>query len=122
MYHFFQELWAVDSFTLYVLGAIVLAVAWFIREIVGSTMLAAISAPILMLAGLMSQEVFQIAMLTVSYDRDSNVVVTVGVGVLAGLLLIILGVWLIARIKESRARARKILPVSPAEGPPRFKA
>lgn len=122
MYHFYQGLWSVDSFTVYVLGALVLAVAWFMREIVGSTMLAVISVPILMLAGLMSQEAFQIGMMTVSYDRDSNVVVTVGVGVLVGLLLVILGVWLIARMRESQARARKVLPVSPTDGPGRFKS
>ncbi len=115
MKDFFWSLQTIDSFTYYVLFVLTAAVAWFIKEIVGSAFLATLSVPVLMLGGVLSFRGFQIAMVTIVPDKDANVVITSAVGAFVALLLMILSVWLTAKAREARTRRRQVLPVAPSE-------
>jgi len=115
MEEFFWSLRTIDSFTYYVLFVLAAAVAWFIKEIVGSNLLAAVSVPVLMVGGVLSYRCFQLAMVTIVPDKDANVVITSAVGAFIALLLMILSVWLTARAREARSRKRRVLPVATPE-------
>lgn len=106
-------LWSLDSiepFTVYVLLTMVLAVSMFIREIVGSGMMAVCSAPLLIFGGLLSHYLARAMMFTVSYDKDSNELIIVGMGVFTALVAMITAVYLTSVFRDWRARLAKPLP------------
>lgn len=109
-------LWSVsniDAFTFYVLATLVFSVAYFIKELVGSTQLAAISLPVLTLGGLISNWMLQDVIIRVPLDKDSNVVVETGIGVVVALLLLVWCIWSIAKFREYRTRNRKVMGINP---------
>ena len=72
-----------DSFTVYTTLVFVAIVFWFIREIIGSAGLALISVPVLAFGGILGRAFFAHQMITLSYDKNVNVVMTTSLGVLA---------------------------------------
>ena len=102
----------IDSFTVYTTAAFAAAVFWFIREIVGSPLLAIFAVPFLMAGGILSPLVFQSQMITLSYDKDANVAATTGIGVLSALVVLVAIKWLWTVLKERRIRNTRIVPAA----------
>jgi hypothetical protein len=102
------SLQSIDAFTVYILAALIAAVVWFIREIVGSTMLAVVALPFLAIGGLTSHFVFQAFPASLIYDKDSNVVVSTAIGILAALIAVLIAAWALARLAEYRMRRRPV--------------
>jgi hypothetical protein len=101
-----------DAFTFYIAIAFVAAVFWFIREIVSAPVLAIVSVPFLLLGGILAPIGFRRAMVSLTYDRDTNTAATVAVGVVAALLVIVSVKWLWALLLEHQARRARIEPVA----------
>jgi hypothetical protein len=101
-----------DSFTIYLAGAFTIVIFWFIREIVDAPMLAVVSAPVIMVSGILSPLLFRADMITLAYDTEANTAATVAVGNLAGLVVIVVSKWLSALIAERQARRAKITAVT----------
>lgn len=101
-----------DSFTIYLAGAFTIVIFWFIREIVDAPMLAVVSAPVIMVSGILSPLLFRAEMITLAYDTEANTAATVAVGSLAGLVVIVVSKWLSALIAERQARRAKITAVT----------
>ena len=101
-----------DSFTVYTTAAFAAAVFWFIREIVGSPLLAIFAVPFLMAGGILAPLVFQSQMITLSYDKDTNVAATAGVGVVTALMVLVTSKWLWTVLKERRVRNTRIVPAA----------
>ena len=74
--------------------------------------LAVVSVPFLLAAGILSPLVFRAAMVTLAYDRDANVAATVAVGVVTALGLIVSVKWLWTLLLEHRTRRARIEPVA----------
>ncbi|RUO98444.1 hypothetical protein [Hyphomicrobium sp.] len=110
-----QDLWwqlqSTDSFTVYVAMGFALAVCWFIYEIVGSPMLACVSAPVLLLGGILSPTLLGRAMITLSYDRTINSVAASAIGTLFGLFLMLLLNWLWTLAVEYRVKRTKLVAI-----------
>jgi hypothetical protein len=98
----------IDSFTIWVTAAFAAAVFWFIREIVGTPVLALFSVPILMGGGILAPLIFRNHMITLSYDKDANVAAMSAIGVLAALVLIVTAKWTLMVFKERRVRQTKV--------------
>lgn len=96
------------TFVYYVTACLVVAVCWFIREIVGTAGLALISAPILMVTGLGAHIAFGRAAIQLTAEKDTNVAMTSAVGVLAGLVLVVSVKWLMTLWKEYRVRHTRL--------------
>jgi len=101
-----------DSFTIYLAGAFTIVIFWFIREIVDAPMLAIVSAPVIMVSGILSPLLFRAEMITLAYDTEANTAATVAVGSLVGLVVIVVSKWLSALIAERQARRAKITAVT----------
>lgn len=101
-----------DAFTVSIAAALAVAVFWFLREIVDAPVLAVVSVPFLLAAGILSPLVFRAAMVTLAYDRDANVAATVAVGVVTALGLIVSVKWLWTLLLEHRTRRARIEPVA----------
>ena len=61
-----------DSFTFYTAVAFTAAVFWFVREIVDAPVLALVSVPLLMVAGVLAPIFFRTEMITLAYDADTT--------------------------------------------------
>lgn len=96
----------IHAFVYYVTACLVLAVCWFIREIVGTSGLAIIAAPVLMATGLITHIILGRAGVQFVIDKDTNVAMTAAIGVLFGLSAIVILKWLMTIWKEQRVRAR----------------
>lgn len=101
-----------DSFTVYTTAAYVAVVFLFIREIVDAPMLALVSVPVLMAGGIVSPAVFQKMMITLAYDKDTNVAATAAVGVLTALAALVVFKWLWMLLLERQARKTKLMPLA----------
>lgn len=98
----------IDAFVYYVTACLVLAVCWFIREIVGTTTLALISAPVLMATGVGAHFAFNHAMIRLVIDKDTNVALMSAIGVLVGLVLVVVSKWLLTLWKEHSVRNTRL--------------
>jgi hypothetical protein len=102
----------IDSFTVYTTAAFAAVVFWFIREIAGSPLLALFAVPFLMASGILAPLVFQSQMITLAYDKDTNVAATTGIGVLTALVALVVVKWLWTVLKERRVRNTRIVPAA----------
>ena len=112
----FYLLISVDEFTLITAVGSVAVVFWLIRQMVESTMLAVVCAPVLILGALAANYLFRSYFVIASQDKDANVVVASAIGVLAALLLMLIGIWISASMSERRARKPMTLPDLPPAG------
>ncbi|MBS0252379.1 MAG: hypothetical protein JSR78_15080 [Proteobacteria bacterium] len=119
MQEFWWQLQNVDSFTVYVSLAFAGAVCLFIHEIVGSPMLAWLSTPILAAGGVIGPTLLAQQLITLSYDKTINTVISVALGTLAALFLILLGNWLFALFTEYRVSRTKLVAIP--SRPPRIR-
>ncbi|CAA2136661.1 hypothetical protein [Hyphomicrobium sp. ghe19] len=119
MQDLFWQLKNTDSFTIYTTLLFVAIVAWFIREIIGSSGLALSSVPLLMIGGLLGPAFFNRQMIALSYDKNANVVTATALGILAMLLVILLSKWLLTLLNEHRVS--RIKPVSIPTRAPRLR-
>ncbi|HVZ03563.1 hypothetical protein [Hyphomicrobium sp.] len=101
-----------DSFTFYTAAVFTALVFWFIREIVDAPTLAVGAVPVLMAGGLLAPIFFRAEMITLAYDHDTNLAAVVGVGVLAGLALVIGMKWLGTLFVEYRVRRTRLAPMA----------
>jgi hypothetical protein len=101
-----------DSFTFYTAALLTCAVFWFIREIVDAPLLAVVSAPILMLGGVLAPIVLRAEMITFAYDNETNLAATAAAGVLTALILVVGVKWLWALLLEYQARRTRLMPVT----------
>jgi hypothetical protein len=108
-----------DSFTFYTAAILTAAVFWFIREIVDAPVLAVISAPILMVGGIVAPIVFRAEMITFAYDNETNLAATTAVGVLTALALIVGFKWFWTLFLEHQARRTRLAPVASRTRPRR---
>lgn len=120
MQDFLWQIKDTDTFTLFTTAAFVVAVFWFIREIVGAPVLALVAVPFLMLGGLVSPIVFRSQMMVLSFDEDVNVAMTAAVGVLAALIALLAANWLFAALKDRRVRNAKIVWPADSDRPRRL--
>jgi hypothetical protein len=104
----FWQLYELDAFAYYMTAALTIAVCWFVRELVGSTMLALLAAPVLMAAGLGAHLAFRAGMITLAIDKDSNVAMMSAIGVFVGLMLVVSCKWLLTLWKEHRVHNTKL--------------
>lgn len=113
-----QDLWwqlrATDAVTVWTALAFAAAVAWFIHEMVGSSVLAVVSAPLLTLGGILAPTLLAHEMITLSYDRTVNATAATALGTIAALLLILASCWLWTLFVEWRVN-RTRLPELPPE-------
>jgi len=107
----------VDSFTVYVTAVFVAIVFFFIREIVKAPLLALFCVPFLMAGGILAPLVFQQLMITLAYDKDSNVAAMSATGVLTTLVALIVVKWVWTVLKERRVSGAK--PVAATKRSPR---
>ena len=119
MENLFWQLKNTDSFTIYTTLAFVAIVGWFLREIAGSTGLALISLPLLMIGGIAGPAFFTQQMIALSYDKNVNVATAAAVGVLTALLVILLSKWLWTVLNEHRVSRTKLVAVP--SRPPRLR-
>jgi hypothetical protein len=103
----------VSSFTISMSLVFAGVVFWFIREIVGAPMLAMLSVPLLLAGGVLMPIVFQSQMIALSYDPDTNVAAATAVGVLAALVVLVIGKWLWMVVRERQVRQIKLTAVAP---------
>jgi hypothetical protein len=101
-----------DSFTVYTTAAYVAVVFLFIREIADAPMLAFVSVPVLMAGGIASPAILQKMMITLAYDKDTNVAATAAVGVLTALTALVVFKWLWMLFLEYQARKTKLTPLA----------
>jgi uncharacterized membrane protein len=110
-----QELWwqlqEVDSFTVYVALTFTAAVWLFIYEIVGSPMLACLSAPILAAGGIVAPTLLAKQMITLSYDKTVNTATGIALGTLFALILILVANWLWTLFGEYRVSRTKLVAI-----------
>lgn len=118
-----QDLWwqlqDVDSFTVYIALAFAGVVCLFIHEMVGSPMLAWLSAPFLAAGGIFAPTLLAQRMITLSYDRMINAVAAAALGTLTMLLLILVGNWLWTLLVEYRVGRAKLAAIP--SRPPRIR-
>jgi hypothetical protein len=105
-----------DSFTVYTTLVFVAIVFWFIQEIIGSAGLALISVPVLAFGGILGRAFFAHQMITLSYDKNVNVVMTTSLGVLASLIVVLVFKWLWTVANEHRVSRTKLVAI-PTRGP-----
>lgn len=98
----------IDSFTICTALVFAAVVCWFIYEIIGSPMLAFLSAPFLAAGGSVAPTLLAQQMITLSYDPTVNTVSAVAVGTLATLLSILLTNWLWTLLVEWRVGRTKL--------------
>jgi len=101
-----------DAFTFYTAATLTAAVFWFIREIVDAPVLALVSAPILMGGGILAPIFFRAEMITLAYEKETNLAATVAVGVLTALALIVGFKWLWMVFLDRQARRTRLVPVA----------
>jgi hypothetical protein len=116
MQDLFWQLRDTDSFTVYITLAFVAAVFWFIREIVGSPGLALISVPFLALGGVLGPAFCTHRMITLSYDKNVDVVLSTASGVLASLIVVLVSKSLWTILNEYRVGRTKLVAV-PSRAP-----
>ncbi len=113
-----QDLWwqlrATDAFTLWTALAFAGAVAFFIHEMVGSSLLAVVSAPLLTLGGILAPTLLAHEMITLSYDRTVNATAAAALGTVVALLLILAGCWLWTLFIEWRVSRTRLPALPPA--------
>ena len=80
-----------------------------IREIVSSTSLALISAPILLLGSIGANYVFRIRFVHATIDKDTNVVVATAVGMISAMILLLVSIWVSVIISERRSSRQKLM-------------
>jgi uncharacterized membrane protein len=110
-----QELWwqlqTVNSFTVYVALTFAVVICLFIHEIVKSPMLAWLSTPFLAAGGILAPTLLAQRMITLSYDKTVNSVMSTALGTLTALILILLVNWLWAIFVEYRVSRTKLAAV-----------
>ncbi len=111
MQDLFWQLKDTDYFTVYTTLVFVAVVFWFIREIVGSAGLALISVPFLAFGGILGRAFFAHEMITLSYEKNIDVVITTALGVLASLIVVLVSKWLWTIINEHRVSQTKLVAV-----------
>ena len=95
---------AMDQFTMIcALGAVGLAF-WLIRSVIGSTALAVVSAPVLIIGALAANYLFQAHFVIAANDKDTNVVVASAVGVLIAMILMLIGIWVTVIMADIRQK------------------
>jgi hypothetical protein len=109
MQDLFWQLRDTDSFTVYTSLAFVAIVFWFIREIVGSPGLALASVPFLAFGGILGPAFFAREAITLSYDKNVDVVMTTALGVLASLMVVLVSKWLWTIVNEQRVSRAKLV-------------
>lgn len=103
-----------DQFTLVAAGFFVFIAFWLIRELVNSTALAVISAPVLMVGALAANYLFHTHFLMPVDDKDTNVVIASAVGVLTALVLLLVSIWITVLMSEHRTRNKKLMQLEDA--------
>ncbi|MES1180185.1 MAG: hypothetical protein ABUL43_03210, partial [Hyphomicrobium sp.] len=116
MQDLFWQLRETDSFTVYTTLAFAAIVFWFIREIVGSSGLAALSVPFLIAGGILGPACSAREMITLSYDKNINALMATALGVLVSLMVILITKWLLTILNEYRVGRTKLVAV-PIRGP-----
>jgi hypothetical protein len=99
----------IDSFTVYVSAAFAVVLFWFLREIAGAPLLALLSVPFLIAGGTLAPLVFRHQMITLAYDKDTNVAAMSAAGVLTVLIVLVAAKWLWTVLKERRVRRTKLV-------------
>lgn len=102
------DILSVDTFTAYVIAGLVATIFWFIYEVVGSGILAAVFVPFLIVGGLAANYLFRVFSVPIEADKDSSVVVASAIGILCALALMILAVWIASIMKEHRVRNKRL--------------
>ena len=105
-----------DQFTVTVAVCFVFVAFWLIREIVQSTALAIISAPVLLIGALAANYLFHHNFVVAAHDKDTNVVIASAVGVLIALVLLLVSIWISVLMSEHRTQVKK--PMQLPELPP----
>jgi hypothetical protein len=111
MQDLFWQLKDTDSFTVYTTLVFVAVVFWFIREIIGSSGLALVSVPFLAFGGILGRAFFAHEILTLSYDKNIDVVMTTASGVLASLIVVLVCKWLWTVADEHRVSRTKLIAI-----------
>jgi hypothetical protein len=79
---------------------------WRLRDVDSFTLFC---VPFLMAGGILAPMVFQEQMISLSFDKDSNVAAMSAAGVLATLVALIVVKWLWTLLKERRVRRTKLI-------------
>ena len=112
----FKALMTVDDFTVFVMLSCVGVAFWLIREMVDSTALAILCAPVLLVGALAANYLFRSHFVIAVHDKDSNVVVASAVGVVCALVLVLVSLWISVLMSERLSARRKLaqLPTVPS--------
>ena len=111
-------LFTVDQFTLVTIVVSASIALWLIQLVVGSTALAIVCAPILILGALAANYLFRLNFVIAAQDKDTNVVVASAVGILVAMLLMLIGIWITVLMSDRRSQSKELmtLPDLPASG------
>ncbi len=98
-----------DQFAVTAAVTFVILAFVLIREIVHSTTLAVVSAPVLLIGGLAANYLFHHNFVVATHDKDTNVVIASAVGVLTALVLLLLSIWISVLMSEHRTNSKKLM-------------
>lgn len=115
MQDFIYSLYALDRYTLTITMCFVAVAFWLIHEIVGSTALAVLSAPVMMAGGVICNYLFGVYYIFPTTDKDTNVVIACAVGVVTSMILVLVAMWISISISEARSKHRRPMPVLPRD-------
>lgn len=100
---------SLDQFTLVIASLAAVVSFWLMREMTGSTALASIAAPLLLVGALAGNYLFRANFVVATHDKDTNVVVASAVGVLVALVMLLIAIWIMVMMSERRARNRELM-------------
>jgi uncharacterized membrane protein len=98
-----------DDYTCVIIGVFVCVAVFLIREIVSSTGLALVSAPILLIGSIAANYVFRTKFIYATVDRDTNVVVATAVGLVSAMVLLLISIWVSVLISERKTTRRRLM-------------
>lgn len=109
MFQIIDALANFDTYTITVVSVFVVASAFLVREITGSTSLAIVSAPVLLVGALAANFIFRSNFFIAAYDKDTNIVVATAVGVIFAMVLLLIAIWLAICLSEYRSKRKKFM-------------
>ena len=111
--HIRQALALLTDYDWTIIICAVCVAAVLIREMLDSTLLAAISLPLMFAGAVASKYFFTVNSVAPSADQDTNVVIASAVGIFTAVTLLLLAKWISLILSEWRTRHRKLVELPP---------
>jgi uncharacterized membrane protein len=109
MYDIFSDIASFDHYTFVIIGVFVCAATLLVREILSSTGLALLSAPILLAGSIAANYLFRTKFIYATVDKDTNVVVATAIGLISAMVLLLISIWISVLISERSSTRRKLM-------------